>query len=110
MQCWETDGAYVLPENAVAVDVLGVVDAKSTVGGGIIVRATGDLAKIALEKGRRVAKPFLPDIHDAVDASAECAVRATGAVVCWGDDDHYGQLGAGTKARSEVIVHVRGLP
>ena len=60
-----------------------------------------------------MSSEVLPEIRDAVDMAGTdkdgCAVRKTGAVVCWGDDTA-GQLGAGAKARSEVPVKVVGLP
>jgi alpha-tubulin suppressor-like RCC1 family protein len=112
VHCWDPNGPYLLPEKALPRTsvVVDLTDAVSVGPGGIVVRATGQLAAIRQgDGGRWLAKPFAPEIHDAVDASNTCAVRKNGTVVCWGDDD-YGQLGGGKTGRSQVVVPVLGFP
>ena len=112
VHCWDTAGAYMLPEGPLprTSEVLGLTDAVSVGPGGIVVRTTGELAVIAPgNDGRWRAKPFASEIHDAIDASGTCAVRKSGAVVCWGADD-YGQVGGGARGRSPAAVAVRGFP
>ena len=66
--------------------------------GALVVRRTGDVVAIDGEVYGEgvVATPIALGTHDIVDASggsrAGCAVRATGAVACWGEASaHLGQ-------------------
>jgi len=77
--------------------------------------ASGELGTGAI--GTSTSSPAVPvvGLADAIQlaisgaGSFACALRATGAVVCWGDNT-YGQLGDGTMTDRAMPVTVLGLP
>jgi alpha-tubulin suppressor-like RCC1 family protein len=113
--CWNTETLALAPDQRLppSAEVQGVADAIA-VSGDLILRATGEVWAVRPLDAGYAADPVAPgELRDAV-ALAEgnghaCAVRATGEIACWGNDDS-GQLGAGARARSERPTRVIGSP
>jgi hypothetical protein len=93
VHCWNTDRTSLLPENPLpaATEIPGLTDAVA-LRGPLVIRKTGEIAylgEVPQDDTRYAATPLHPEIQDAVDAAGSdfrgCAVRRSGAVVCWGD-------------------------